>query len=81
MGGYIEATGLSFVPTQAYVWVNLTQVAIDDTTQYNAVADQPDGKAADENGSQSDVTGSGSLNTIPSLSQLSTRAALSHVTL
>ena len=62
--GTIEAEGLSYVPTEAYLWVHLTQVSLNGKENFTAIASKPDGKAADKDGSQKNVTGSGSLNVI-----------------
>ena len=62
--GTIKAKGLSYVPVTAYLWIHLTQVSINDEESFTAIANQPEAKAADKDGSQSGVTGSGQLNVI-----------------
>ena len=62
--GTIEAEGVSYVPTVVYLWIHLTQVSINGKEAFTAIASKPDGKAADIDGSQKNVTGSGQLNTI-----------------
>ena len=79
MEGSIEATGRSYIPTQAYVWINLTQVQMDEKTKFTAVANNPDAKAADDSGSEKNVDGSGSLHTLPSVMSLAPNYAMAHV--
>jgi hypothetical protein len=62
--GTIEAEGVSYVPTVAYVWIHLDQVSLNGKEAFTAVASEPDGKAADTDGSQKNVTGNGQLNVI-----------------
>lgn len=62
--GDIEAVGQSYVPVQAFAFVHLTQVSLNEKVSFNAVANQPDGKAADKDGSQKDVSGTGKLNVL-----------------
>ena len=62
--GEIKAVGMSYVPVTAYVFVHLSQVSVNGAESFNAVANQPLGKAATENGSQANVTGGGDLHII-----------------
>ena len=62
--GEVKAVGQSYVPVQAYIFIHLTQVRLNDNAPFNAVANQPGAKAANKDGSQSGVTGSGKLNVI-----------------
>ena len=67
--GDIEATGTSYVPTKAYMFIHVTQVSFNENLSFTAVANQPEAKAADENGSSRDVSGLGNLNVISSPSK------------
>ena len=62
--GEITAVGQSYVPVQAFVFIHLIQVTIDGRESFNAVAEQPEGKVATEDGSQAAVTGAGKLHLI-----------------
>ena len=64
--GEIEAIGQSYVPVKAYMFIHLTQVSFNGNMSFNAVANQPEAKAADEDGNSRDVSGSGKLNLISS---------------
>ena len=70
MEGTLDATGKSYVPTKAYVFIHLTQVQLNEKESFTAIANNPVGKAADDNGSQDNVIGSGSLNVLPTTMQL-----------
>lgn len=65
MEGHIQATGVSYVPTQAYVWVNLTKIKLDDTAETSAVSNDPVGRVADSSGNDSNVSGGGNLHIMP----------------
>ena len=64
--GEIQATGVSYVPVIAYIFIHITQVSFNGKLSFNAVANHPEAKAADENGDSRDVSGSGQLNVVPS---------------
>ena len=64
ISGEIHATGQSYVPTTAYIFIHLTQVTLDGKQSFNAIANQPEAKAAAEDGSQSGIKGEGKLNLI-----------------
>ena len=68
--GTISATGKSYVPTEAYIFVNLAQVEIQGMESFSAIANNPEGEAADVNGSQKDVSGSGNLHIFPSTTEI-----------
>ena len=70
---------MSYVPTVAYVWVNLTQFQMNSKESIVAISNNPPGKAADEKGNDSDVEGSGSLHTLPSLLTLPRSARVKHI--
>ena len=69
--GSIEATGVSYVPTEVCVWVNLTQFQMDSKEQIVAITDNPPTMAANGKGDDSEVEGSGSLHILPSTLALS----------
>lgn len=77
--GEIETTGQSYVPVKAYMFIHVTQVSFNGKTSFNAVANHPEGKAADENGSSKEVSGSGQLNVVSkpetNVLQVETRSA------
>ena len=62
--GTIQATGLSYVPTTAYLWVHFTQVSYNKGKEFTAIANNPTGKAADASGSQAHCSGDGKLNAV-----------------
>lgn len=62
--GEVTAVGQSYLPVKAYVFIHLSQVSLDGSESFNAVADQPVGKAATEDGAQNGVTGGADLNII-----------------
>ena len=78
--GTIQATGKSYVPTEAYVWVNLTQVQMNGKEVTTAVANNPAAKAADVNGSDANVKGEGSMNILPETVNIGRTYQLRHVT-
>ena len=57
--GHITTTGLCYVPTEAYVWVNVTTVKFDQSSATTAIANDPTGNVADTNGSDKNVSGHG----------------------
>ena len=78
--GTIQATGKSYVPTEAYVFVNLTQVQLNEKQVNTAVANTPAAKATDVNGSDANVKGEGSMNIIPETMNIGRTYQLGHVT-
>ena len=64
MKGPIEATGESYIPTEAYIWVNVTKIKFDQHQETTAIANSPSGKVADSSGSTKNVSGSGELHTL-----------------
>lgn len=52
------------MPVKAYMFIQMTQMQFDEGESFNAVADNPEARAAGEDGSSSGVSGSGKLNTI-----------------
>ena len=77
--GTLEATGKSYIPTVAYVWVNLTQVQMNDKEVTTAVSNNPSAKAADADGSDANVQGNGSLHVLPQTVNLDRGYTLLHV--
>ena len=74
ISGDIEAVGMSYVPTKAYMFIHIIQVSFNESLSFNAVANQPEAKAADESGSSRDVSGSGKLNVIKASPKALTKA-------
>lgn len=52
------------MPAKAYMFIQMTQVEFNKGESFNAVADNPEARAAGEDGSSTGVSGSGKLNTI-----------------
>ena len=78
--GTIQATGKSYVPIEAYVFVNLTQVQLNEKEVTTAVANTPAAKATDVNGSDANVKGEGSMNILPETMNIGRTYQLWHVT-
>lgn len=78
--GTIVATGKSYIPTVAYAFVNLTQVQVHGDETFTAVANNPEGKAADASGSQKDVSGSGHLHVLPATKEITADSPLLYIT-
>lgn len=80
MEGTIDATGMSYIPTVAYVFVHLIQVQVHGDESFTAVANNPEGKAADADGSQKDVSGSGRLHVLPATKEITADSVLHYFT-
>lgn len=79
MEGTIDVTGKSYVPTVAYIFVHLIQVQVHSDETFTAIANNPEAKAADANGSQQNVSGNGDLHIIPETKEISTDCALCYI--
>ena len=77
--GSIEVTGKSYVPTEACVWVNLTQVQLNGREITTVISNNPAVKAVDVNGSDGNVKGEGSLNVLPETINVGRICTLHHV--
>ena len=63
--GHIKITGMSYVPSRAYVWVNTTVVKMNGKEAFTAVSNNPTANGADATGNDSNVSGHGTLHIIP----------------